>query len=265
MKGEFPDFDKISELYNFEKPMATRQASAKVLNVLAKEIPNLIGGSADLAPSNLSDMKDTNEIIYGSFSSDNFVGRNVHFGIREHAMAAISNGLQVHGGLRAYCSTFFVFSDYCKPAMRLSALMKLPVTYSGKNALQGGYVLEDCEGTPDVLLIATGSEVELCMKAKAVLAEDGIRARVVSLPCMEEYEKQSDAYKESIIPKTVKARVCVEAGSSFGWCKYAGDNGEIISMESFGASAAADMLFHYYGFTVDNVVAKAKISIEKTK
>jgi len=335
MSGELPNFDAISGLYNFEKPMATRQTSAKVLNLLAKEIPILIGGSADLAPSNLSDMKDTDEITYGAFSPDNFVGRNVHFGIREHAMAAIANGLQLHGGLRAYCSTFFVFSDYCKPAMRLSALMKLPVTYimthdsigvgedgpthqpveqlamlrsmpglkvyrpadgketaaawvsamsgseptvlvltrqnlpqyedSGKAALKGGYILEDCEGTPEVLLIGAGSEVELCVKAKVVLAEEGIQARVISMPCFEEFEKQSDEYKESVIPKAIKARVCVEAGSSFGWYKYAGDNGEIIAMTSFGASAPADMLFSHFGFTVENVVMKAKQSIKKAE
>lgn len=335
MNGEMPNFDEIVGLYDFEKPMATRQTSARVLNLLAKEIPALIGGSADLAPSNLSDMKDTAEVTYGTFAPDNFAGRNVHFGIREHAMAAIANGLQLHGGLRAYCATFFVFSDYCKPAMRLSALMKLPVTYimthdsigvgedgpthqpveqlsmlrstpglkvyrpadgketaaawvsamsgeeptvlvltrqnlpqyagSGKRALQGGYVLEDCDGTPDVLLIGTGSEVELCVKAKVELAKEGIKARVVSMPCVEEFEKQSGEYKESVLPKAVKARVCIEAGCPCGWYKYAGDCGEIVAMESFGASAPANLLFSNFGFTVENVVAKAKVSIEKAK
>ena len=335
MNGEMPNFDKIEGLYDFEKPMATRQTSARVLNLIAKEIPALIGGSADLAPSNLSDMKDTAEVVYGTFAPDNFAGRNVHFGIREHAMAAIANGLQLHGGLQAYCATFFVFSDYCKPAMRLSALMKLPVTYimthdsigvgedgpthqpveqlsmlrstpglkvyrpadgketaaawvsamsgeeptvlvltrqnlpqyagSGKVALQGGYVLEDCEGTPDVLLIGTGSEVELCVNAKAELAKEGIKARVVSMPCVEEFEKQSVEYKESVLPKSVKARVCVEAGCPNIWYKYAGDCGEIVAMTSFGASAPADLLFSHFGFTVENVVTKAKASIEKIK
>ena len=335
MKGEMPNFDEIEGLYDFEKPMATRQTSAKVLNTIAKEIPSLMGGSADLTPSNLSDMKNTDSVKYGSFTPDNFAGRNVHFGIREHAMAAMANGMQLHGGLQAYCATFFVFTDYCKPAMRLAAMMKLPVTYimthdsigvgedgpthqpveqlimlrsipglkvyrpadgketaaawvsalsgneptvltltrqnlpqyagSGKKALLGGYVLEDCDGTPDVLLIASGSEVELCVNAKAALAEEGIKARVVSMPCVEEFEKQSEDYKQSVIPSSVKARVCVEAGSPYGWYKYAGDNGEIIAMYSFGASAPAGQLFKHFGFTTENVVEKAKASIAKTK
>ena len=335
MKGEIPNFDEIEGLYDFEKPMATRQTSAKVLNTIAKEIPSLIGGSADLTPSNLSDMKDTDSVTFGHFTPDNFAGRNVHFGIREHAMAAMANGMQLHGGLKAYCSTFFVFTDYCKPAMRLAAMMKLPVTYimthdsigvgedgpthqpieqlimlrsipglkvyrpadgketaaawvsalkgneptvlvltrqnlpqyagSGKNALLGGYILEDCEGTPDVLLIASGSEVEQCVKAKAMLAEAGIKARVVSMPCIEEFEKQSEEYKQLVIPSSIKARVCVEAGTPYGWYKYAGDNGEIIAMTSFGASAPAGKLFPHFGFTAENVVEKAKASIAKTK
>ena len=333
MAGEMPNFDEIENLYIFEKPMATRQTSAKVLNDIAASIPQLMGGSADLTPSNLSDMKNTESVVYGDFSADNFAGRNVHFGIREHAMAAIANGMQLHGGIQAYCSTFFVFSDYCKPAMRLSALMKLPVTYimthdsigvgedgpthqpieqlimlrsipglkvfrpadgketaaawvsalsgneptvlaltrqnlpqyanSGRAALKGGYILEDCEGNPDVLLIASGSEVELCVKAKAALAEKGIQARVVSMPCIEEFEKQSPNYKENVLLPNVKARVCVEAGSPYSWYKYAGDCGEIIAMDGFGASAPAGQLFEHFGFTVEHVVAKAMASIEK--
>ena len=335
MAGKLPNFDEIEELYQFEKPMATRQTSAKVLNVLAAHIPQLMGGSADLAPSNLSDMKDTDAITYGTYSPDNFAGRNIHFGIREHAMAAIVNGMQLHGGIMAYCATFFVFSDYCKAAMRLSALMHLPVTYilthdsigvgedgpthqpieqlimlrsvpglkvyrpadgketaaawvsamsgneptaivltrqnlpqyanSGKIALKGGYVLEDCEGTPDVLLIASGSEVELCVKAKATLAEQGVKARVVSMPCFEEFEKQSEEYKASVLPKSIKARVCVEAACPYSWYKYAGENGELVCMTSFGASAPAGLLFEKYGFNVENVVAKALKSINNCK
>lgn len=335
MEGKLPDFDAIEGLYDFDKPMATRQTSAKVLNKIAAHIPQLMGGSADLAPSNLSDMKDTDEIKYGTFAPDSFAGRNMHYGIREHAMAAIANGMQLHGGVQAYCSTFFVFSDYCKPAMRLSALMKIPVTYimthdsigvgedgpthqpveqlimlrsvpglkvyrpadgketaaawvsaltgneptvlvlsrqnlpqyenSGKNALQGGYVLEDCEGTPDVLLIGTGSEVELCVKAKAALAEKGVKARVVSMPCIEEFEKQDAAYKESVLPASVKARVAVEAASPYSWYRYVGNDGEIIAMEGFGASAPAGQLFPHFGFSVENVVDKAMRSLEKTK
>ena len=335
MAGEKPNFDEIEGLYEFTKPMATRQTSAQVLNKIAAYMPQLIGGSADLAPSNLSDMKDTADNIYGHLSVDNFAGRNIHFGIREHAMAAIVNGMQLHGGMQAYCATFFVFSDYCKPAMRLAALMGLPVTYimthdsigvgedgpthqpieqlimlrsipgmkvyrpadgketaaawvsalkgtqptaliltrqglpqyegSGRAALWGGYILEDCEGDPDVLLIGTGSEIEICVKAKAALKEQGVNARVISMPCIEEFEKQTAQYKEKVLPASVKARVCVEAGSPYSWYKYAGDCGEIVAMDTFGASAPANVLFPHFGFTVENVVEKALASIEKTK
>ncbi|MBE5739329.1 MAG: transketolase [Clostridiales bacterium] len=335
MAGKKPSLDELKDLYDFDKPMATRQTSAKVLNKLAAKLPQLMGGSADLAPSNLSDMKDTDENKYGYFSSENFAGRNMHFGIREHAMAAMTNGMQLHGGLQAYCATFFVFADYCKASIRLSALMQLPVTYilthdsigvgedgpthqpieqlimlrsipgmkvyrpadgketaaawisavtgnqptalvltrqnlpqyenSGDQALKGGYILEDCEANPDVLLIASGSEVELCVKAKAVLAEQGVSARVVSMPCMEEFEKQSDEYKRAVLCPKTKARVCVEAASPYSWYKYAGDCGEIIGMNEFGASAPANLLFAHYGFTVENVVEKALLSIKKSQ
>lgn len=307
MKGELPDFTKAEDLFQWDKPMATRQTSSVVLNKIAAKIPSLMGGSADLAPSNLSEMKDTDDITYGDFTPENFAGRNLHFGIREHAMAAIANGMQLHGGLRAYCSTFFIFSDYCKHAMRLSALMNIPVVYilthdsigvgedgpthepveqlialrsipnmkvyrpadgketaaawisalsgtaptalvltrqslpqyenSGLDALKGGYVLKDCTGAPDLLLIASGSEVELCVKAQEELAKENIKARVVSMPCIEEFEKQNTEYKESVIPSSVKARVCVEAGSPYSWYKYAGEKGEIVAMSTFGASA----------------------------
>lgn len=333
MKGELPDLKKIDGLFQWEKPMATRQTSNVVLNKIAAVVPSLIGGSADLAPSNLSNMKDTDSITYGDFSPENYAGRNMHFGIREHAMAAITNGMQLHGGLRAYCSTFFIFSDYCKHAMRLSALMNIPVVYilthdsigvgedgpthepveqlialrsipnmkvyrpadgketaaawisamngtaptalvltrqnlpqyenSGLQALKGGYVLSDSKGTPDVLLIGSGSEVELCMKAQEELAKENIKARVVSMPCIEEFEKQSAEYKESVLPSSVKARVCVEAGSPYSWYKYAGDKGEIVGINTFGASGPAAQLFKLFGFTVENVVEKAKLSLNK--
>ncbi len=333
MKGELPDYAAMEDLFRFEKPMATRQTSAQVLQKIAAVTPTLMGGSADLAPSNLSDMKNTDAVTYGDFAPGSYEGRNMHFGIREHAMAAIANGMQLHGGIHAYCSTFFIFSDYCKHAMRLSALMNIPVIYilthdsigvgedgpthepveqlialrsipnmkvyrpadgketaaawisaltgtaptalvltrqnlpqyenSGLNALKGGYILEDCDGKPDILLIASGSEVELCVKAKAVLAEEGIKARVVSMPCFEEFEKQGTRYKESVIPSSVKARVCVEAGSPYSWYKYAGDKGEIVAMTTFGASGPAPKLFEKFGFTVENVVEKAKISLAK--
>ncbi len=333
MNGEIVDLTSCEDLFKFEKPMATRQTSAIVLNKIAALMPTLMGGSADLAPSNLSDMKNTETITYGDFSPENYAGRNMHFGIREHAMAAIANGMQLHGGIHAYCSTFFIFSDYCKHAMRLSALMNIPVVYilthdsigvgedgpthepveqlialrsipnmkvyrpadgketaaawisaltgtaptalvltrqalpqyanSGLAALKGGYVLEDCEGTPDVLLIASGSEVEQCVGAKAELAKEGVKARVISMPCFEEFEKQSAEYKESVMPAAVKARVCVEAGSPYSWYKYAGEKGEIIAMNTFGASGPAPLLFKKFGFTVENVVEKAKISLAK--
>ena len=333
MANEKPDLEAMEELFAFDKPMATRQTSSVVLNKLAAVLPQLMGGSADLAPSNLSDMKDTDEIKYGTFAPDSYEGRNIHFGIREHAMAAIANGMQLHGGIQACCATFFVFSDYCKPAMRLAALMNIPVTYimthdsigvgedgpthepveqlislrsipgmkvyrpadgketaaawisaltgtqptalvltrqnlpqyenSGLAALKGGYVLEDAEGTPDVLLIGTGSEVELCVKAKALLAEKNVKARVISMPCIEEFEKQTAEYKESVLPSAVKARVCVEAGSPYSWYKYAGDDGEIVGMTTFGASAPANLLFEKFGFTAENVAEKAMASIAK--
>ena len=329
MSGELPDLKNDASLLDFPKADATRNTSFAILNKLADKIPNLIGGSADLAPSNKSNMKKRSD-----FSAENKAGSNLHFGIREHAMAAITNGMQLHGGLKAYCATFFIFSDYMKHAMRLSALMNLPVTYilthdsigvgedgpthepveqlialrsipnmkvfrpadgketaaawisaltgtsptclvltrqnlpqyenSGLQALKGGYILADSEKTvPDVLLIASGSEVEQCMKAKDVLKSKGVDARVVSMPCVEEFEKQPQDYKDSVINPDVKARVCVEAGSPYSWYKYAGDYGEIIGMTSFGASAPAEKLFELFGFTVDNVVEKAFRSINK--
>ncbi len=335
MAGKKPNFEEVEGLFDFAKPMATRQTSAQVLNQLAAKMPQLMGGSADLAPSNLSTMKDTEEITYGTFSAKDFAGRNMHFGIREHAMAAICNGMQLHGGVQAYCATFFVFADYCKPAMRLAALMKLPVTYimthdsigvgedgpthqpveqlimlrsipglkvfrpadgketaaawvsalsgdqptalvlsrqglpqyatSSKEAMKGGYVLDDCKGMPDVVLMGTGAEVELCVKAKAILDEQGVKARVVSMPCLEEFEKQSPAYQQSVLPVTVKARVAVEAGSPYSWYKYVGEAGELVCMDDFGASAPASVLFPHFGFTAENVANKALLSIKKAK
>lgn len=326
------DMDALDsdEFWAFEdKPMATRATSGEVLNRLAKFVPNLFGGSADLAPSNKSYMNGM-----GDFSKDNYAGNNLHFGVREHAMGAISNAISVHGGLFAYNATFFVFSDYEKPAMRLSALMNQPVTYilthdsigvgedgpthqpieqlaamrsipgfvdfrpadgtetaaawyyavtngshpvglaltrqnlpqykeSGKDALKGAYVLLDSKKeTPDVIIIASGSEVELAYNAHAELAKDGIDARVVSMPSMSLFEMQSAEYKESVLPKSVRARLAVEAGSSFGWDKYVGLDGDVISIDHFGASAPAGLLFKKFGFTVENVVAKAKALVK---
>ena len=153
-----------------------------------------------------------------------------------------------------------------EPTVLVLSRQNLPqYANSGKAALKGGYVLEDCDGTPDVLLMGTGSEVELCVKAKAALAEKGVKARVVSMPCFEEFEKQSAEYKNSVIPADVKARVCVEAACPYSWYKYAGDCGETVCMTSFGASAPAGVLFPHFGFTVENVVEKALASIEKAK
>jgi transketolase len=307
-----------------DKPTATRSSSGEVLNRLAKIIPNLIGGSADLAPSNKSVMKDR-----GVFSAEDYSGSNIHFGIREHAMAAIANGMSVHGGVRPYVATFFVFTDYMKAAMRLSALMKQPVIYilthdsigvgedgpthqpiehlaairsipnftvirpadsretaaaylaaltrsdsptalvltrqnlpqlegTGPDALKGAYILSDSEkGTPDIILMASGSEVQLIVEAQKVLKEKGVDARVVSMPSWELFEEQSEEYKEKVLPKNVRARLAVEAGSSFGWHKYVGLDGDTITRDDFGASAPADILFKEFGFTVENVVERA--------
>ncbi len=304
---------------------ATRSVSGKVLNKAKALLPNLIGGAADLAPSTKTYMNDC-----GDFSKDNYSGCNLHFGVRELAMAAIGNGIMLHGGLKAFVSTFFVFSDYTKPMARLSSLMKMPLTYvfthdsigvgedgpthepieqlamframpnfsvfrpcdatetaaawyyaltsketptalvlsrqnlpqmagSSKDALKGGYVIADSsKDTPDVILMASGSEVSLAVEAKEVLAADGIDARVVSMPCMDIFEQQSAEYKESVLPKSVRKRVAVEALSDFGWGKYVGLDGAYVTMTGFGASAPADTLFKKFGFTVENVVKTVK-------
>ena len=306
-----------------EKADATRSLSGKMINLLKDIFPNMIGGSADLGPSNKSVMNGA-----GEFSAATPEGRNIHFGVRELAMAAIGNGLMLHGGLKSYVATFFVFSDYVKPMARLSALMNLPLTYvfthdsigvgedgpthepieqlamlrampnmnvfrpcdatetsaawlsavtskktptalvltrqnlapmagSSKEALKGGYIIDDCEGTPDVILIASGSEVELAVKAKAELADE-MNVRVVSMPCMELFEAQSAEYKESVLPKAVRKRVAIEALSDFGWGKYVGLDGAYVTMKSFGASGPAAKLFDHFGFTVENVVNTVK-------
>lgn len=307
-----------------EKPEATRSLSGKMINLLKDEIPGMIGGSADLGPSNKTEMKGE-----GDFSAENPAGRNIHFGVRELAMAAIGNGIMLHGGLRAYVATFFVFSDYVKPMARLSALMGVPLTFvlthdsigvgedgpthepieqlamlrampnlrvfrpcdatetsaawltaassektptalvltrqnlapitgSSREALKGGYVIDDCEGTPEVILIASGSEVELAVKAKAELETEGTKVRVVSMPCMELFEEQSAEYREAVLPKAVRKRVAIEALSDFGWGKYVGLDGAYVCMKSFGASAPAAKLFEKFGFTVENVVNTVK-------
>ena len=307
-----------------EKPEATRNLSGVVLNRLKNYVPNLIGGAADLAPSTKTYMKDM-----GDFSKDDYTGRNLHFGVRELAMAAIGNGMTLHG-MRAFVSTFFVFSDYVKPMARLSSIMRIPTTYvlthdsigvgedgpthepieqlamlrsmpnfhvfrpadatetiaawysaatsketptalvltrqnlpqlagSSKEALKGAYVLEDStKATPDAIIIATGSEVQLAVEAKAELAKEGVDVRVVSMPCMDIFEEQSAEYKEAVLPKNVRARVAVEALIDYGWGKYVGLDGAIVSMTGFGASAPAATLFEKFGFTTENVVKAVK-------
>lgn len=327
----FDGYD-MSDLFNSDeywakgdKAEATRNTSGAILNMIKKAMPNLIGGSADLAPSNKTNMKDA-----GDFSKDNYAGSNLHFGVREQAMAAIGNGLMLHGGLKAFVATFFVFSDYVKPMARLTALMKLPLTYvfthdsigvgedgpthepieqlaafrslpgftvfrpcdrtetaaawmyavenecgptglvltrqnlpqmegSSKDALKGGYVIADSQKeVPDAIIIASGSEVSLAVNAKEELKKDGIDVRVVSMPSMELFDKQSAEYKESVLPNAVRKRVAVEALSDFGWYKYVGLDGRVIAMEGFGASGPAATLFEHFGFTVDNVVKTVK-------
>ena len=313
------------EFWAYEKKAdATRTVSGVVLNRLKNYVPSLIGGSADLGPSNKTYMKDM-----GEFSKEDYTGRNIHFGVREIAMAAIGNGMMLHG-LRAYVATFFVFSDYVKPMARLSALMHIPTTYvfthdsigvgedgpthepieqlamfrsmpnfhvfrpadatetiaawysaitstetptalvltrqnipqlehSSKEALKGAYILEDSEKeTPDAIIIATGSEVRLAIEAKAELAKEGIDVRVVSMPCMEIFDKQSAEYKEAVLPKNVRARVAVEALIDYGWGKYVGLDGATVTMESFGASAPPAVLFEKFGITTENVVKTVK-------
>lgn len=317
------DLLEDEDFWKNEGDLATRAASEKVLQKVAKVVPNLFGGSADLAPSNKSLMKER-----AYYSKEDPSGSNVHFGIREFAMTAMANGMSVHGGVRPYVAGFFVFADYMKAGLRMEALMGLPVISilthdsigvgedgpthqpiehlamlrslpnynvfrpcdtretaagwyialnskttptalilsrqnlpalegSGKAALKGAYVLKDCAGTPDVLLMASGSEVELIVKAADVLAEKGVKARVISMPCWEVFEAQDAAYKESVMPKAVRARLAVEAASDFGWYKYIGMDGDIICMDGFGASAPAGQLFKDFGFTVENVVEKA--------
>ena len=317
--GKLKDLKGYKELYEFEKDDATRGAGGVVLNKIAKILPEVMGGSADLGPSNKTTLKGESD-----FSAENYAGRNMHFGIREHAMGAICNGMAAHGGILPYCSTFFVFSDYMKNGMRMSAIMNLNVTYilthdsigvgedgcthqpveqlaalrampnmtvfrpcdgretaaayitafstpgatsiiltrqklpsfegTGEAALKGGYILKDSvKKTPDVILIASGSEVQYCMEAQKLLFTKGVDARVVSMPCQEIFDKQTSKYRESVLPKSVRARVCVEAGSTISWYKYAGLDGKVIGIDEFGRSAPAAELFEFYGFTAANV------------
>jgi transketolase len=312
-----------------DKGLATRASSGAALNAIAKRVPNLIGGSADLESSTQTHMKGI-----GVYSANDYAGRNVYFGVREFGMAAAANGMALHGGLKPYVGTFFVFSDYLRPAVRLSALMKVPVIYvfthdsiavgedgpthepieqlpalrvipgvtvirpadgnetsaawkyaventEGPVALvltrqalpnlpgtkeqavegvrRGAYVVSEAKnGNPQGILIATGSEVALAVKAQEKLAAEGVHVRVVSMPSWELFEKQSAEYKESVLPKAVTKRLAVEMAYPLGWEKYVGSEGAVLGISTFGASAPGDRVIREYGFTVENVTAKFK-------
>lgn len=328
MNNELPaDFDAEVPVYEAGKSVATRSSSGEVINALAKKVPSFFGGSADLAGSNKTTMKGE-----GDFSPETPEGRNIWFGVREFAMGAALNGMALHGGLNVFGGTFFVFSDYVRPAVRLSALMGLPVTYvfthdsiavgedgpthepiehlaslrampnlsvirpadanesaeAWKLAIQsknvptvlvlsrqnlpvlensaqlakdgvakGAYVVSPAtKETPDAILIATGSEVSLAVEAQSKLRAEGIDASVVSMPSMDRFEQQSAEYKESVLPKAVTKRLAIEMGSSFGWHKYTGFEGDVLAIDQFGASAPGEVVMEKYGFTVDNVVSK---------
>ncbi len=325
------DWDReLPEFPADEKGIATRSSSGQALNAFATKIPWLIGGSADLAPSTNTLLKFED---VGDFDANNYGGRNMHFGIREHAMAATLNGMAL-SGLRPYGATFFVFSDYLRPSMRLSALMGLPAIYvfthdsigvgedgpthqpveqlaaaraipgitvirpcdaneaahawkaalaqrnrptaliltrqnlptldrtqcsSAENVSQGGYVLADAKnGKPEILLLASGSEVSLALEAYQKLTADGIQARVVSMPSFELFEEQSQEYRDQVLPPQVTARVAVEAGIRQGWDRYLGSTGAFVGMDSFGVSAPFSKIYQEFGFTTENVVAQAK-------
>jgi transketolase len=329
-----------------EKGVASRAASGEVLTALAPKLPELWGGSADLAGSNNTTPNGEPSFLPEDRQSKKFpgnpYGRVLHFGVREHAMGAVLNGIAVHGGTRPYGGTFLTFSDYMRPSVRLAALMRLPVTYvwthdsvglgedgpthqpvehltalrsipgldvvrpadanevswawktilenndrpaglilsrqnlptfpreadgfaAASGTAKGGYVLNDCEGDPEVLLIGTGSEVQLAVQAQEQLAADGVAARVISMPCVEWFFEQDEAYRESVLPSNVKARVSVEAGIALGWRTVIGDAGRAVSLEHYGASAAASVLFKEFGFTPEKVVEAAQESIEAAK
>lgn len=314
-------------------PIATRAASGEVLNALTGALPELIGGSADLAPST-----KTTLIGYGDLGFDRACARNIHFGVREHAMGAVVNGMALHGGVLPYGATFLVFSDYLRPALRLSALQELGVTFvfthdsiglgedgpthqpiehllslraipgfrvyrpadanetaaawraqvaSGRpgavaltrqalpvldvdrvqireGAARGGYVLRDPEGEPDVILLATGSEVHVALEAADRLGEEGVGARVVSLPCWELFREQSRAYREEVLPPEVDARVAVEAGSPLGWATFVGREGAVVGIDRFGQSAPGEVNMETFGFTAERVAERATALLERT-
>lgn len=328
--GKLPaGWDQQMPVYEAGAKLATRAASGSAINALAKTVPFFLGGSADLASSNNTLIKEGGNLLPGSFE-----GRNIWFGVREFAMGAALNGMALHGGVKVYGATFFVFSDYLRPAIRLSALMKQPVVYvfthdsiavgedgpthepieqlaslrampgltilrpadaaetneawkyaisrtdepvvlvltrqnlpvhaesiekAAEGVSKGAYVLADApSGKPQLILIATGSEVSLVMQAREALLAKGIEARVVSMPSWNLFESQSQAYRDAVLPPEVKARLAVEMGSPFGWERYAGDGGKVLGINQFGASAPGDRIMKEFGFTVENVVAEAE-------
>ncbi|CAM3430322.1 transketolase [Aeromicrobium ponti] len=334
INGELTEgWDKDIPVYEEGKSLASRASSGEVLNAIAQNLPSFFGGSADLAGSNKTMIKGT-----GDFTPESFEGRNIWFGVREFAMGAALNGMALHGGLKVFGGTFFVFSDYLRPAIRLAALMNLPVTYvfthdsiavgedgpthepveqlaalrampnlsvvrpadgnetaaAWKTAIEstnkptalvltrqnlptlkgtdsaayegvkkGAYVVSPASNDKaDVLLLAAGSEVSLAVEAQKALEGEGIHASVVSMPAWDRFEAQSKEYKESVIPKAVKKRLAIEMGSSLGWHRYAGDEGDVLAIDTFGASAPGEKIMEEYGFTVDNVVARVKALLQ---
>ncbi|MBD1224288.1 transketolase [Virgibacillus halodenitrificans] len=331
LNGKLPaDWEKDLPVFEPEKDtLATRASSGKVLNAIAKAVPNFFGGSADLAGSNKTTINDEDD-----FTRNNYAGRNVWFGVREHAMGAALNGMALHGGLNVYAGTFFVFSDYLRPAVRLSSIMNVPVTYvfthdsiavgedgpthepvehlaalrampglslirpadgnetqaawrlalestdtptalvltrqnlptlegtkehAYEGVKKGAYIVSKAEkDTPDALLLATGSEVQLAVAAQKELAIKGIDVQVVSMPSWDRFNVQEETYKNTILPPQVKKRVAIEMAASFGWERYVGSEGKIIAIDKFGASANGDKVIEEYGFTVENVVNHVK-------
>lgn len=335
LANQLPEgWDKDIPVYSEGKRIASRASSGEVLNGIAKNLPTFIGGSADLAGSNKTTIKGSKDYLPGEYE-----GRNFWFGVREFAMGAAMNGMALHGGLKVFGGTFFVFSDYLRPAIRLAALMGLPVTYvfthdsiavgedgpthepiehlaalrampnlsvirpadgnetaaawklavestnqptalvltrqnlptikgTDKNAYdgvsKGAYVISPAEnGTPAALLLASGSEVGLAVEAQKVLASEGIQVSVISMPSWDRFEQQSQEYKDSVLPKNVKKRLGIEMGASLGWHKYVGDEGELLTIDKFGASAPGEKVMEEYGFSVNNVVARVKALLQK--
>ena len=330
LDGKLPDgWDSDIPDFTQSGPVATRSASGQVLNAIAGKVLNLVGGSADLAPSNKTIISASHD-----FQKDSPDGRNIRFGVREHAMGAILSGMALHGGIRPYGGTFLVFADYMRPSIRLAALMNIPVIYvfthdsiavgedgpthqpvenlaslriipnllvirpsdatetaeawrqailskdkpvalilsrqkleviprgnnaypSASNLAKGAYVLSDSDGKPDIILMASGSEVQLALKAKESLKDKGVQVRVVSMPCQELFNGMPEDYRESVLPKDITARIAVEAGVPMGWERYVGTEGAVIGIDHFGASAPGGILMEKFGFTVENIVSKA--------